>query len=74
MCLIHDDHPHHPQIIGGAAPAGLAAPVNAAAVLAMIYAFGNASGAHLSEWRCWVLFCNTSSGQAACQAFTNRCL
>jgi hypothetical protein len=37
------------QVIGGAAPAGLAAPVNALALLGLIYAFGSTSGAHLSE-------------------------
>ncbi|WIA39833.1 hypothetical protein OEZ86_013283 [Tetradesmus obliquus] len=36
------------QLIGGAAPAALAAPANALAVMAMIFAFGGASGAHLN--------------------------
>lgn len=36
------------QLIGGAAPAALAAPANAFALVAMIYAFGSTSGAHLN--------------------------
>lgn len=36
------------QIIGGAAPAALAAPVNGLALLAMIYAFAGQSGAHFN--------------------------
>lgn len=38
------------QVIGGAAPAALAAPTNGLALMALIYAFGSTSGAHLSEW------------------------
>lgn len=38
-----------PQVIGGAAPAALAAPTNGLALMGLIYAFGATSGAHLSE-------------------------
>jgi hypothetical protein len=37
------------QVIGGAAPAALAAPTNGLALMGLIYAFGSTSGAHLSE-------------------------
>jgi glycerol uptake facilitator-like aquaporin len=36
------------QVIGGAAPAALAAPTNGLALMALIYAFGSTSGAHLN--------------------------
>lgn len=37
------------QVIGGAAPAALAAPANGLALMGLIYAFGSTSGAHLSK-------------------------
>lgn len=36
------------QVIGGAAPAALAAPTNGLALMGLIYAFGATSGAHLN--------------------------
>lgn len=36
------------QVIGGAAPAALAAPANGLALMGLIYAFGSTSGAHLN--------------------------